>query len=200
VTSRWREKLATVCATAWRPGTQGLPDLTPDFQPARPRPQALVLLAAALLIVADAAVDERAAYDRREAAEQDAAKAEKRRQRGEAARHAPSPETLLTPAEAKAIAVAELAVRVDWERLFRTIDRAVNEDVALLGLRPAVGSRSVQLAGEARDMAAALAFVEALRRPPLARVVLLSHTIRSNEPGHPLAFEVTAEWQPASAN
>lgn len=187
--ARWRRRLAS-----------GLPQLAPDFLPARPGALPLVLLVAAVLVLADAVLDERAASERREVAEQAAAKAEKRRERGEAARRAPSAEALLTPEEAKAIALAEHAVRVDWERLFASVDRAVSDDVALLGLRPSVTARNVQLAGEARDMAAALAFVEALRRPPLARVVLLSHSLRSNEPGRPLAFEVTAEWQPASAN
>ncbi|MCK6407030.1 MAG: PilN domain-containing protein [Rhodocyclaceae bacterium] len=177
----------------------GLPDLALDFQPPRPGLLSLVLFLAALLVVADAALDERAAQERREVAEQAAGKAEKRNERATAARRAPSAETLLTPAEAKALAVAERAVRVDWERLFGAIDRAVSDDVALLNLRPSVSAQNVQLGGEARDMASVHAFVEALRQAPLARVVLLSHSVRSNEPGRPVAFEISAEWQTVSA-
>jgi Tfp pilus assembly protein PilN len=180
-----------------KPG--GLPDLALDFLPPRPGLLTMVLVFAALLIVADAALDERTAYERRESAEQAASKAEKRQARAASAQLAPTAESLLTPTEAKAFAAAERAVGVDWERLFGAIDRAVSDDVALLSLRPSVGAQSLQLGGEARDMAAIHAFIETLRQPPLSRVVLLSHSVRSNEPGRPVAFEISAEWQPAPA-
>jgi hypothetical protein len=43
-------------------------------------------------------------------------------------------------------------------------------------------------------MKAALAFVDALRVAPLAKVALLSHQIKQNDPQQPVIFEISATW------
>ena len=52
----------------------------------------------------------------------------------------------------------------------------------------------MQISGEARDLKAALAFVEALRREPFANVALLSHQIKQSDPQQPILFEIAATW------
>lgn len=74
----------------------------------------------------------------------------------------------------------------------------MSEDVALVAVRPSVSGKSVQISGEARNLAAALAFVEALRREPLSQVVLVSHQLKQTDPQHPYIFEIAAAWSPAS--
>jgi hypothetical protein len=182
-----------------KPTTMRDPGL--DFQPRRPKFLTLVLFAAAVLLAGDAAFEEFNSRARLEDALQQTARAETRRGRAEAQQRQQQPESLLSAEQAAALRVATGALAVEWERLFLTIDQAVGEDVALLAIRPSLAAQSVQISGEARDMAAALAFADALRRAPLARVVLLSHSVRINEPGRPIAFEISAEWntgKPAS--
>jgi len=86
------------------------------------------------------------------------------------------------------------AIRLDWEALYGSIDQAVSEEISLLAVRPSATGKAVQISGEARDLAAALAFVEALRRLPLANVALLSHQVKQNDPQHPIIFEIAATW------
>jgi hypothetical protein len=85
-------------------------------------------------------------------------------------------------------------IRIDWEKLYRSIDQATSEEIGLLAIRPSVAGKSVQISGEARDMAAALAFVEALRREPLTNAALLSHQIKQSDPQRPIVFEIAATW------
>ena len=104
------------------------------------------------------------------------------------------PENVFSAEESSALRQAIGAIRIDWDMLYRSIDRAVSEDVSLLAVRPNAAGKSLQISGEARDMAAALAFVEALRQEPLAHIALLSHQIKQNDPQHPIIFEISATW------
>lgn len=167
-----------------------------DFQPARPGLLAVVLVLAALVLAGDAWLEAEAAGDRAEEAQARVAQARRRLDRQEASRRENQPERVFSPEESKALGQAVGALRVDWEGLFAHIDRAASEEVALLAIRPSVGGRSVQIAGEAKHLEATLAFVEALKDKPLSQVVLVSHQIRSNDPQHPVAFEIAATWHP----
>lgn len=89
------------------------------------------------------------------------------------------------------------AIAIDWERLFAAIDGATSEEVALTAIRPSVSQKSLHISGEAKDMAAVLAFVEALRRAPLAQVVLASHQVKQSDPQKPIVFEIGALWHGA---
>lgn len=81
-----------------------------------------------------------------------------------------------------------------WEALFAGLEAAADDTVTLLGLQP--GGKEIQITGEARDLAAAAAYVErlqatrALRNPHLTRTeTLLEH------PRRPLRFTLAADWQ-----
>jgi len=118
----------------------------------------------------------------------------------EAGRRDSQPENVFSAEESKALRIAIDAIRVDWEGLYRAIDQAVGDDVALLAVRPSSTGKAVQISGEARDMKAVLAFVEALRAAPLAKVSLLSHQIKQNDPQQPIIFEIAATWLTGSSN
>lgn len=165
-----------------------------DFQPRRPGVLSIVLLLVGGLLAADVWYEYSALRDQLETAESRLQQAERRAERLDAGRRDSRPENVFTADESKALRQAIAAIRIDWEGLYHSIDQAVSEDVSLLAIRPNAAGKTVQISGEARDMAAALAFVEALRRAPLAQVVLLSHQVKQNDPQHPIIFEIAATW------
>jgi len=172
-----------------------------DFQPRRPGLLSLVVLLAGLLLCADAWFDDSTLRAAQSEAESRLAASLRRAERAAASRREARPESVFPAAEAKALGQAVAAIGVDWEALYRAIDRATSDDVALLAIRPNVAGRTVQISGEARDIAAALAFVDALRQgapSPLAQPVLISHQTRQNDPQHPIVFEIAATWRSAS--
>ena len=171
-----------------------MPEIVLDFQPRRPGLLPVVLLLAGLLLCADAGLEFSALRSRLDEAESGLEQARRRAERLAAGHRESRLENVFSAEESKALRQVIGAIRIDWENLFRNIDKAVSEEVSLLAIRPNASGKSVQISGEARDMAAALAFVEALRRAPLAQVTLLSHQTRQNDPQHPIAFEISATW------
>lgn len=165
-----------------------------DFQPRRPGLLSVVLLLASLLLGVDAWLEDRALRGQLDEAESRLAQAKRRADRIDAGRRDSRPENVFSADESKALRQTIGAIRVDWEPLYRSIDLATSEEISLLAIRPNAAGKSVQISGEARDMAAALAFVEALRQKPLAHVVLLSHLIKQSDPQRPIVFEIAATW------
>lgn len=169
-----------------------------DFQPRRPRLMTLALVAAGIVLCLDAGLEYAALDERLSAVGEQLERATRHAERQAAARRDSRPEELFSPAEGKSLQQSAKALRVDWEGLFGGIEQAVSEDVCLLAVRPDVAGKSVQISGEARNLAAALAFVDALKQDPLSRVVLLSHQIRHSDPQRPVVFEIAATWTTAS--
>lgn len=175
---------------------RSLPDL--DFQPRRPSLLAIILLLAGVVLCVDQWIDYERLREQREETLGRLEQAERRAARLDANQRDSRPENVFNAEETKALRQTLGAIRVDWTGLGRHIDHAVGADIALLAIRPDAPGRSVQISGEARHMGAALAFVEALRGPPLADVVLVSHQIRENDPQRPIAFEISATWKTGS--
>jgi hypothetical protein len=169
-------------------------DLALDFQPRRPGLLTVVLLLAGLLLCADAWFEDSALRSQLGEAEARLAQAKRRADRIDAGRRDSRPENVFSADESKALRLTIGLIRVDWEKLYRSIDEASSEDISLLAIRPNAAGKTVQISGEARDMAAALAFVEALRREPLDNAVLLSHQIKQSDPQRPIIFEIAATW------
>lgn len=173
-------------------------ELMLDFQPRRPRLMTLALVAVGILLCLDAGLEYHAHGERLSEVSEQLERATRRLERQAAAQRDSRPEELFSAAEGKSLQLSNKATRVDWEGLFGGIEQAVSEDVSLLAVRPDLAGKAVQISGEARNLAAALAFVEALKRDPLSRVVLLSHQIRQNDPQRPVVFEIAATWTTAS--
>lgn len=173
-------------------------DLKLDFQPPRPRLLALVLLLLGIALCLVAGLEYHALDAQLAGLVVRLEDAAQRAGQLAAAQRENRPEEVFTVTERKALQQAGMAMKVDWERLFTGIEEAVGEDVCLLAIRPDLAGKSVQISGEARSLASVLAFVEALKREPLSRVVLLSHQIRVSDPQHPVVFEIAATWIPAS--
>lgn len=175
-----------------------MPEISLDFQPRRPSRLAVVALIVSLLLAADAWREDSALRAAQDDAQLRLDQALQRAARADAGRRDSRPESVFSAPETKALRQAIDAIRVDWEALYRDIDRAVSEDVALLAIRPSVTGRSVQISGEARDLAAALAFVDALHGRTLTNVALISHQLKQSDPQLPIVFEIVATWLSAS--
>lgn len=165
-----------------------------DFQPRRPGLLTIVLLLAGVLLCVDAWLEYGALRSQLDELESRLSVASRRASRIEAGRRDSRPENVFSADESKALRQAIGLIRVDWEKLYRSIDAATSEEISLLAIRPNAVGKSVQISGEARNLAAALAFVEALRREPLANAALLSHQIKQNDPQQPIVFEISATW------
>ncbi len=169
-------------------------DFAVDFQPHRPRPLSIVLLVAGLLLCTEAWLEGKALRVKLEEAEAQLNRVRQHAEQLDTSRRDSRPENVFSMEESKALRQAINAIRVDWGTLFRRIDTAVSDDVSLLAIRPNATGKSVQISGEGRDMAAVLAFVEALQHAPLSHALLLSHQIKQTDPQHPVVFEISAQW------
>jgi hypothetical protein len=89
-------------------------------------------------------------------------------------------------------------MNVPWGELFAAIESAEDGSVALLAVQPDPRGRNVLVGGEGRDLPAVLAYMGRLERTGRLRdVVLMSHEIKTKEPGQPVAFTLIAAWKEA---
>lgn len=82
-----------------------------------------------------------------------------------------------------------------WDQLFGAVEEAAGKDVALLAVQPEKTKRMVMISGEARDVAAMLAYMRRLNKAQqLSNVDLLSHQIQQQDPQKPVHFNLSAKW------
>lgn len=82
-----------------------------------------------------------------------------------------------------------------WDRLFGALEAAQIDQVALISLEPDAESRSVSVAGEAKDYLAALSYVANLsEQRNLTGVHLMRHELRKAALPRPVAFTISAAW------
>ncbi len=173
-------------------------DLALDFQPRRPGLLPLILLLVGAVLCADAWLE--ASQQNAQLADLESRQelAKRRADRlTRASREAAQREAALPAEQGKALQQAVAAIGIDWEGLYQRIDRATPEDVSLLGITPNAAAKSLQISGEARNLQAALGFVDTLRQQPLSQVSLLSHKIKADDPQRPVSFEIAATWTSA---
>lgn len=112
-----------------------------------------------------------------------------------------SPTEALDPALARELRVAERAVEhlaLPWDELFRQVEAASYERVALLAIEPDAQKRELSITGEALDYLAVLTYVARLgEHGMLTDVHLVRHEMREDAPQRPLQFTVAARWKAA---
>ena len=92
----------------------------------------------------------------------------------------------------------EIAARLDlpWGALFKAVESASMDSVALLGIQPDAQKRSVNIAAESRDLAGAVAYAKRLSQEAVfAEVHIINHQVQEQEPQKPLRFEIQAIWR-----
>jgi hypothetical protein len=107
--------------------------------------------------------------------------------------------TRLDPTLAKDLRAAQQVVdqlALPWDELFRTVETAASERVALLAIEPDAQKRELAITGEALDYFAVLTYVARLSEPgQLSDVHLVRHETRQDDPRHPLTFTIAARWR-----
>lgn len=87
-----------------------------------------------------------------------------------------------------------------WERLFVSLELLPLEEVALLSLITDGHNRQLRIQAEARDLAAMLAFHQALERSEeLSDVYLINHEVMAQIDGEPVRFNLLVTWSGSHA-
>jgi len=159
-------------------------------------------LAGVLLLVAGCAVLASAALDAADWADvihdlENRKAAEWRRQHGRDERAGSAvparPEDLRALREA---AVVAARLKLPWQRLFDDTADSAGDGVALTGLQPDAPTRTVRIAGLARDLPAVNAFVDRLQaKPGFASAYLAQHDLQRKDAEAGLGFVVLASWR-----
>ena len=86
------------------------------------------------------------------------------------------------------------ALNLPWDAMFRELESASTENIALLAIQPESAGRHVRLAGEARRYEELLAYVTRLEQTQgFANVYLLSHQALEDASGA-VGFTLIADW------
>lgn len=85
----------------------------------------------------------------------------------------------------------------NWYRVFRAVEAVSNADIELLEFQPEKASRRLTLRGEARNLAALIAYVSALsEQPDIEQAYLANQKTRTDGVLNPVLFEVRAQLGP----
>jgi len=91
-----------------------------------------------------------------------------------------------------------LRLSMPWDNVFRALEAARSDDVALLSIEPDAGSGSLSITGEARSYPAALTYVAWLsHEKTLKNVRLARHEIDRNDARQRVSFTISADWKEA---
>ena len=106
------------------------------------------------------------------------------------------------PAESHLSADMQHAARdlaTPWTLLLAELEQASKDSedqVAVLGVEPDHGKHQVRISAEARDLPAALAYVQRLQSSRSIRFPMLDrHEMRMDAPQQPIRFEMTGQWR-----
>ncbi len=81
-----------------------------------------------------------------------------------------------------------------WDSLFRALESAASDQVALLAIQPDPKAGTVLISGDSKDYLAALTYVLNLSRSDaLSRVQLARHEMKQDQ-GKAVGFSVSATW------
>ena len=148
-----------------------------------------VLLAVAVAFAGDVAFSTVKTYQAVRKNEKALARQDTRGHDVNTARRAASPEEVAAARET----VQRLGT--PWANLFKAIESAASEQVALTAVEPDPKSGTVVISGDSKDYLAALTYVLNLSQAGgLSRVQLVRHEVKKNEPNSPIAFSISATW------
>jgi hypothetical protein len=86
-----------------------------------------------------------------------------------------------------------------WTSLLAELESASQDStgaVSVLAVEPDHAKHKVHVNGESKTLALAIAYVQRLQSSHLLKYPMLdSHAVRSDDPLHPVRFELTGDWQ-----
>lgn len=87
-------------------------------------------------------------------------------------------------------------IGLPWQELFGAVESAAPRDVGLLAMEPDPDKQLLKIAGEAKDVAAMLAYIRSLEGRPIFRsVTLANHQVQQQDPQRPIRFSLVAAWR-----
>jgi len=111
----------------------------------------------------------------------------------------PAPKRVVSRADSAAQAAREritAQLNAGWQPAFDALAATRSSKIALLSLDAIHAKRQIKLVAEARDLADAVAFIEALQQQPgILRAVLNQHEIETDADQKPVRFQATVEWR-----
>ena len=163
-----------------------------EFIPRKPALRAdWVLLAVALIWIADLGISYHGA--RQQLAQKEETLAKQARTRG--ARDSGTSAANAPTAELAAAREAIQRLSLPWESLFGALEQAANEHIVLMNIQPEPRAGTAIVSGEANDFPAVLDYIAKLKNSgKLRQVHLVKHEMRSTEPQRPLSFSVLVAW------
>lgn len=175
-----------------------MPPLELDYQPRRLSARGLALLLAGLFAAVLAGLaQQRAAADLRHW-QGELSRAQQTVQRRSAARQHEERLGRSSQEFQQAVQAAGSVaddIRRPWGALFGALEAARSDDVALSSLEPDAARGMLRIAGEAKERAAILAYMNRLNGSKvLKNVVLLEDQLQTEKPEQPFRFLVAAEW------
>jgi nitrate reductase NapAB chaperone NapD len=111
----------------------------------------------------------------------------------------PAPKRMVSRADSAALATHErIAAQLNagWQPAFDALAATRSSKIALLSLDAVHAKRQIKLVAEARHLADAVEFIEALQQQPgVARAVLVQHEIEADAEYQPVRFQALVEWR-----
>jgi len=157
--------------------------------PSRPGWASWVLLGLALAFTADVG---RSYFSARSAVEDAAGRLAVPRAAAEGTGRA----LTLSPEEFGAAQETIVRLSMPWDNVFRALEGARSDDIALLSIEPDASSGALNITGEARSYPAALTYVAWLSsEKTLKNVRLARHEFVKSDPRRPVLFSIAAEWK-----
>lgn len=109
-----------------------------------------------------------------------------------------APARQVTPEELAVVRDTVERIGLPWDSLFRAVEAAASEEIALAGIEPDPKSGTVIISGDGKNYLAALSYVLNLsREEALTKVQLVRHEAKANDPQGPVSFSVSAAWSEA---
>lgn len=111
--------------------------------------------------------------------------------------------TIATSQQNSSVAVEELQqaravaeeLMMPWPTLLSTLERIEPKNIALLGITPNKKKQQLQLTGQAKNMQAALQYIQQLEATPmLSQVYLQKHEVEVDDAFKPVSFTIMASW------
>lgn len=104
--------------------------------------------------------------------------------------------TPIKPEQIKELQLTTHALNMPWNNLLDGLEKSSNPDIALLVLQPDTKKQLLTLSGEAKNLPAALAYIDSLEKlPMLEKVILQKHNVSETDIDKPVRFTLLANWQ-----
>lgn len=102
----------------------------------------------------------------------------------------------IPPEQLKQLQQTVNTLAIPWNALFEAIEQSDQKDIAILSIEPNRQKQHVVIIGEAKNLQAALDYIQQLEQQAvLAQVFLQKHSIDETNVSKPVSFTVFSKWE-----